>query len=236
MPDKDRLFLTSDEAVEAVRYDFAQYPSQLNLFSAIWPMVFGDDAYLLREPGCRTVWAKTPDVRKPRPARSKTLGEWIVRRLKKDPVSPEQLAGICTLVFQSPVVAGSEPDFPPGIWVDTGMDGFACVQCGHCCRTLSYHDGCTADDCRRWEALGRTDILERVGRVRQNGELSACRIWMDPGTNRFADTCPWLLSSGEAGRFVCTIHDIRPTICRQYPGSRKHARMTGCQGRWNPVS
>jgi Fe-S-cluster containining protein len=34
----------------------------------------------------------------------------------------------------------------------------------------------------------------------------------------------------DRNRYRCTIHDIRPTICRQYPGSRKHARMTGCRG------
>ena len=31
-------------------------------------------------------------------------------------------------------------------------------------------------------------------------------------------------------RSVCTIQDVKPGICRQYPSSRKHAVMTGCPG------
>ena len=33
MPNKERLFLTIDETLEAVRGDFSQYPSQLNLIA-----------------------------------------------------------------------------------------------------------------------------------------------------------------------------------------------------------
>ncbi|MBC2710278.1 MAG: YkgJ family cysteine cluster protein [Desulfosarcina sp.] len=232
MPEKERLFLTIDEALDAVRNDFSQYSSQLNLFSAIWPMVFGVDAYLMREPKSQTVWAKTPDAKKPYSARADELGKRIIRHLKLYPVSPEHMAGICTRVFQTPVAAGFGPGAasPTGIWIDTGMSDFVCIQCGRCCRTLNYHDGCTVDDYRRLQALGRTDILAWVGTVRQNGEVTACRIWMDPGTNRFADNCPWLKKSDEPGRYVCTIHDVRPMVCREYPGSRKHARMTGCGG------
>ena len=156
----------------------------------------------------------------------------VVDQLKRLPPDPEHLARICSQVFGVHACAGSgpEPDACPGIWIDTDMANFSCTQCGHCCRTLNYHDGCSVDDYQRWQDLGRSDILDWVGVVRQHGQVTACRIWLTPGTNDFAETCPWLTRSPDPNRYVCTIHDVRPTICRQYPGSRKHARMTGCRG------
>lgn len=99
MPKKERLFLSINETLEAVRVAFAQYPSQFNLLAVIWPMVFGEAAYIMR---------------------------------------------------------------------DTG--------------------------------------------------------------NRIAKTCPWLKRLPDRDRYACRIHDVRPSLCRQYPGTRKHARMTGCGG------
>lgn len=232
MPDKSTIFLSIDEAVEAVGNDFSQYPSQFNLFSVLWPLVFGSSAYLMRDPEGPGVWLKTSEVKQPRKVSIDDIGGWIVRRLKQLNLSAEHLARICTLVFQTPSVAGPGPmtDSPPGIWVHTRMEGFVCSQCGRCCRRLTYHDGCSVADYRRWQDTGRTDILEWVGTVKQAGVVTACQIWMEPGTNRYAEDCPWLMKSNTPGRFICTIHDVRPTICRQYPGSRKHARMTGCRG------
>jgi hypothetical protein len=232
MPAKERQFFTIDQAIDAIRIDFEQYPCQVNLFSTLWPMVFGDDAYVIRDPNRQTVWAKTPFAKKPYQVQADELGQQIIRHLKQDPVSPEHIARICTRVFQTVVVAdrGPEKDASFGIWINTDMEGFVCTQCGRCCRMLNYHDGCSVADYQRWQDLGRTDILDWVGTIRQKGQVTACRIWMLPGTNRLAETCPWLKKSPDRDRYVCTIHDVRPTICRQYPGSRKHARMTGCGG------
>ena len=232
MPEKERLFLKFDEAVEAIRGDFAQYASQFNLLSVIWPMVFGEGTYILRDAGNPTVWAKIPGKTKLVPSSEDDIKKRIVEQLKRFPPDLQHLAGICSLVFGAHATAdsGSEPDVLPGIWVDTDMADFVCAQCGRCCRTLNYHDGCSVRDYQRWLDLGRTDILEWVGTIRQHGRVTACRIWVMPGTNDFAEACPWLTLSPDQNRYVCTIHDVRPTICRQYPGSRKHARMTGCCG------
>ena len=127
-------------------------------------------------------------------------------------------------------IAATNPIESHLVWVDTGMADFTCLRCGHCCRTLDYRDGCSVDDYRRWQALGREDILAWVGVVGQEGRIKAVRIWMEPGTNRYAEVCPWLGKTKDPKRFRCTIHEVRPMICRQYPGSRKHARMTGCRG------
>ncbi|WP_243545421.1 hypothetical protein [Pseudodesulfovibrio tunisiensis] len=43
-----------------------------------------------------------------------------------------------------------------------------------------------------------------------------------------AETLPLATPRSKDGRRVCSIHDYKPEICRQYPGSRKHAAMTGC--------
>ena len=232
MPDKEKLFLAIDEALDAVRCDFAHYDGQFNLLSVIWPMVFGEGAYVMRESHNRSVWAKIPGNTKLIPSSEPDLKRRILDRLDRWRPDPKQLARICSRVFGAHVTAGSgpEPDLSPGIWIDTDMNDFICTQCGRCCRTLNYHDGCSLCDYQRWQDLERADILDWVGVVRQHGEVTACRIWVIPGTNEFAETCPWLARSTDPNRYVCTIHDVRPTICRQYPGSRKHARLTGCRG------
>ena len=232
MPHKDRLFLTIDETLDAVRGDFAQYTSQLNLLSVIWPMVFGDGAYVLRDAHSRSIWAKLSGNSQLIRSSEDDLKQRILDRLDQYPPDPQHLARICSHVFGAHATAssGPEPDSLPGIWIDTDMADFVCTQCGRCCRTLNYHDGCSVRDYQRWLDLGRTDIRDWVGVVRQHGQVAACRIWVTPGTNDFAETCPWLARSPDQNRYVCVIHGVRPTICRQYPGSRKHARMTGCGG------
>ena len=232
MPEKERLFLTVDEALDAVRCDFAQYASQFNLLSVIWPMVFGDEAYVLRDAHSRSIWAKMSGNMKLNPSSEDDLKQRILDHLDRYPPDPHHLARICSRVFGAHVEAGPGPlsDTSSGIWIDTDMADFVCNQCGRCCLTLNYHDGCSVGDYQRWQDLGRTDILDWVGVVRQHGQVVACRIWVTPGTNDFAETCPWLTRSPDQNRYVCTIHDVRPAICRQYPFSRKHARMTGCGG------
>lgn len=232
MPDKERQFFTVDEALDAVRLAFAQYPAQLNLLAVLWPMVFGGDTYVLQDGPSRRIWAKLSATAKLVACSEDDLKQRIVDRLKKWPPSPDHLARICSRVFGAHAESGplSPAQSSAGIWIDIDLTGFVCLQCGHCCRTLNYRDGCSVADYMRWQELGRTDILDWVGTIRQNGRVTACRIWMVPGTNRFAETCPWLKKAPDQKRYVCTIHAVRPTICRQYPGSRKHGRMTGCKG------
>lgn len=232
MLEKTRRFFTPAEALEAVRIAFLQYPSQLNLLKLIWPMVFGGSAYLLTDNPGHGIWAKRPGRKKPFLADEAALKQDIIDQLADVPPDTEQLAGICAHVFGAPVQAGrgEGADDAKGIWIETDMGGFVCLRCGHCCRRLDYRDGCTLADYRRWQALGRKDILAWVGTVKRHGVVVACRIWMTPGTNRYTDTCPWLKTDDGAGSATCLIHDVRPMVCRHYPGSRKHARLTGCRG------
>ena len=232
MQEKDRIFLSSAEALTAVNIAFSQYPSQFNMISVVWPLVFGRDAYVMKDSNRRTIWAKTSRHAKLMQADENDLKHYIIARLAQLTPSSEQLAQICSQVFGTPARAGmkSPESGADGVWIDTDMADFKCLQCGNCCRTLNYRDGCSLGDYRRWQKLGRDDILAWVGKVKKNGHVVACRIWMEPGTNRYADVCPWLKPMDQSGHSQCTIYDLRPTICRQYPGTRKHGRLTGCRG------
>jgi len=233
MPENERLFLSTQEALDAVNIAFSQYSLQFYLIEGLWPLVFGRDAYVMRDSNRPHFWAKTSKRSKLLPAGENDLKQWIVSHLQQSPPSLEQLAIICSLVFGTPVCTALESSTTnglDGVWIKTDMADFKCLQCGHCCRTLNYRDGCSLDDYRRWQQLGRDDILAWVGTVRKNGSLVACRIWLEPGTNHYAEICPWLKQVDQSGRTTCTIHDVRPAICRQYPGTRKHARLTGCKG------
>lgn len=232
MSETGKLFLTFEEAVEAIRIALERYPSQLNLMAVLWPMVFGEQAYLLPDDRRQAAWVKACGGGTLQLLGQAQLQQRLLDHLKRLPPPLEHLARICALVFgaRAGVDPGSGSDAPGALWVETQMTDFVCTRCGRCCRTLSYHDGCALDDYRRWQELGRSDILQWVGTVRQAGRIVACRIWIEPGTNRYAPCCPWLKAADPPGRWTCTIHALRPTICRSYPGSRKHARMTGCRG------
>ena len=234
MSDREKLFLSCDQVLDAIDRDFGQYPSQLNLLEILVPMVYGENAYLVRDPKSTRLWLKIPERKKPLPVDEDQVVNRLIQRLKSAPPTDAQLAEICSRVFQAPAKAAGGNAHPTasGVWIEVGMGGFTCRQCGRCCRQLDYRDGCSIEDFRRWQELGRSDILRWVGTTKEDGKVVACRIWMIPGTNRFSDHCPWLKRGDRPDRYVCTIHDQRPTICRQYPGSRKHARMTGCRGIW----
>ncbi|WP_243545419.1 YkgJ family cysteine cluster protein [Pseudodesulfovibrio tunisiensis] len=199
MEQESRIFLTPSEAVEAVCIDFSQYGPQPEQFEEL----------------CAVLGVSVPEA----PYDSST----VRKLLKEADPDPEALARICSVVFWCKAHTGTGPEGRLGIWVPTGMRDFVCIQCGRCCSVLDYHRDCTEEDVALWRERGRTDILEWVGR-KPDGSY---RIWVRPGTDLLAETCPWLTTL-EDGRRVCSIHDCKPEICRQYPGSRKHAAMTGC--------
>jgi Fe-S-cluster containining protein len=233
MQENGNLFLSAREAVEAVSIALCQYSFQFNLISAVWPLAFGRDAYVMRDSNRRDYWAKTAKHGKLLAAGEDDLKQLVANQLKQSWPPLDTLALICRQVFGTPthaVLQSSTGEGTGGIWIKIDMTDFQCIQCGHCCRTLNYRDGCSLDDYRRWQKLGRDDILDWVGTVQKDGDIIACRIWMEPGTNQYAEICPWLQQVDRSGRSLCTIYDVRPTVCRQYPGTRKHARLTGCRG------
>lgn len=228
---KHTIFLTRPEALDAVCRDLRQYPPQPLLLRALAPLILGEDRVLSWGRGEGGLLIMAPGRRKPRLLPQDEVVEYLCAELRANPPSIDVLSRVCGCVFHEKArPRREEASGRHGIRLDTGMEDFQCRRCGRCCRNLDYHGELTDADYRLWQRLGRADILEHVKIIRKNGEIVAYRIWGDPVTGKIMDGCPWLERVPEKGGYQCLIHDVRPGICRQYPGSRKHGRMTGCPG------
>ncbi len=227
-PAPARLFLTPQEALEAIRIDFEQYSPQGGLFCGLVPLVFGRQALVAPGSARDEYWLRAGVRGALERVDAKRLGRMLVERLNTAPPEPQALAAICYRVFQGRTTIGTK-DGQSGLWVETGMESFVCRRCGRCCRELRFENAGTAADWERFVQLGRNDILAWIDPIRRDGRVVACRLWIDPATGRPAEACPWLVEEN-SGFFGCRIHEIRPEICRQYPATRKHAEMTGCIG------
>jgi Fe-S-cluster containining protein len=230
METPNRIFLSHKEVLAAIRADFHQYGPQTALFLELFPLVFGqravisgssrDERLWLAESGGKMVQISPTD-----------LGLRLCQELERTDPSLKVLAAVCRRVFRTAVQPGvSDRSNEPGLWLFTGMEAFTCRQCGHCCRNLDYYDQLTEADCNRWQALGRSDILEKVRRFEREDNTVVYRMWERRSAANPGRICPWLNKIPTQNRWECRIHDVRPDICRQYPGSRKHAEMTGCPG------
>ena len=229
MPDRDCIFLTPSEVVSAIRRDFGQYPPQTALFCELWPLLINDGTTATKAVHDNGIWISRGNDRPPRLTRAREVGERLCLAMEKGSGDPDLLAKICMRVFR----ARSRPEESKasrGVWIETGMEEFSCRLCGRCCRMLDYRTECTPADVAVWEAAGRTDILRWVAPIRKKQIVVGYSIWVRPGTRQFAETCPWLTRGDRPDRWICSIQEIKPAICRQYPGTRKHARMTGCPG------
>ena len=217
--------------MDAIRTDFSQYGPQKLLFLELCKLILGKDTIAKKDPEGEGVWITGSPGKQMKFLSFPDLGDYLIRVLESRSPSMKLLTAVCQRVFRTKVTAGHDKTGKQeGIRVETGMEEFNCRQCGRCCQILSYHDGCTVENYRSWEQLGRTDIMEWVNPITQDGEIVSCRIWVKPGTNQYASVCPWLHKIPDKNRYACRIHDVRPDICRQYPGTRKHAEMTGCIG------
>jgi Fe-S-cluster containining protein len=229
--DERRIFLTRREAVRAIHIDFEQYDPQIEIWRKICPMVLGSDVRLVEDFTARRMWLAVGRNRRMKPVKAKDLGAILIRALEKSDAPLNDLALICMQVFQTNVHAGhSEDGRKKGLYVETGMEDFVCKKCGRCCRTLDYHDQFTEQDYHHMERLGREDLLAWVRVISKKSPSSLYRIWVPPGRFSASPTCPWLQPVEGKAQWECSIHDVKPDICRQYPGSRKHAMMTGCPG------
>ena len=202
----DRVFLTAGEALEAVRIDIEGYGPQPEVYARVAGLFEGHGG------GCAA-------------SREAVLG-----RLSGAAFGGAELAWLCAAVFDARCSPGSDGLGREGVWIATGMEDFACTRCGRCCLALDFHDECTEEDVRLWRQRGRDDILAWVVEEPGPGGEPQYRFWIDPVTGFYAETCPWLRRIPGDKAFVCAIQDVKPAICRSYPGLRKHARMTGCKG------
>jgi Fe-S-cluster containining protein len=231
MLENETLFLTAEQALEAVCIDFRGYEPQPMMFCEILRTLSGEALSCKREPGKEGLWIAARRHGPMRWLEGEALVAHMCRTLRRARPESDQLASICRRVFQTPCRWEASPRTgQPGIRVQIEMEGFACRQCGRCCHTLTYRDSLMEEDVARLKALGRHDILAWVGVTRTRDGQERHRIWMTPGTNQFAAVCPFLRRGSSSHRWSCAIHDVRPLFCRNYPLSRKHASMNGCQG------
>ena len=108
---------------------------------------------------------------------------------------------------------------------------FKCKQCGRCCKHDSAISFCaTAEDIMMWKDKKKHDILEWIKIFEFNGEIASCDCWFDPDTDEELDKCPWLSYDNKAQNFSCTIHDFKPSMCRNFPLNEKHAKSLKCKG------
>ena len=111
--------------------------------------------------------------------------------------------------------------------VETEMEKFKCVQCGHCCLDLSgvYQTSVSETDIKRWKREQRFDILEWVGPFEGMDE-----IWISPRTGEYVNRCPWLRKLPKQNKYICRIHGTKPEHCRNFPKSKRHALDNDCKG------
>ena len=116
-------------------------------------------------------------------------------------------------------------------------DNFNCTGCGKCCTHAPYMGTLTADDedLRRWEDADRYDILATAYIFDWGtGKTRFADLWMDPktGDEDTSGICPWVKKIGN-DNWHCTIHELRPNICRSYPVNKEHRDEFECPGVWD---
>jgi Fe-S-cluster containining protein len=229
MEEQHTIFLNYAEILIAVQNDLKQYPSQLFILRRLVQLILGEKILIQEDKHQTGMWVAMGKKGKCRLITYNQLPEYLYSVLEKSHPPIETLAKICGCIFQERAYTGSQKfGEEKGVFIETGMESFKCLQCGQCCRLLDYHKELTHEDYLLWQSMGRNDIMKRVGLIREKGEIVSYRIWIDPYTHQLLEGCPWLKKDSEHNRYICRIHNVRPGICRQYPGSRKHARMTGC--------
>ena len=229
MTKQHHIFLTHAQATAALCADLRQYAPQKALFRDLSIILLnkhtvegldGDDG----------LWIETGKLGKMKKITWTALRHRLCEAVEG--LSPDlpAMADLLSRVFESPASVGpDEFGRQAGIWLDTGMADFNCRCCGQCCRSLDYHDQCTVADVRKWRLSGRHELIARARPVLRSGRIDHYRIWTSADGKSTRRTCPWLRPA-DGGRFICSIQQDKPGICREYPGSRKHARMTGCAG------
>jgi Fe-S-cluster containining protein len=229
MEEQHTIFLNYAEILIAVQNDLKQYPSQLFILRRLVQLILGEKILIQEDKHQTGMWVAMGKKGKCRLITYNQLPEYLYSVLEKSHPPIETLAKICGCIFQERAYTGSQKfGEEKGVFIETGMESFKCLQCGQCCRLLDYHKELTHEDYLLWQSMGRNDIMKRVGLIREKGEIVSYRIWIDPYTHQLLEGCPWLKKDSEHNRYICRIHHVRPEICRQYPGSRKHAGMTGC--------
>jgi uncharacterized protein len=95
--------------------------------------------------------------------------------------------------------------------------GSPCTNCGKCCTNPSYMMtlGATGADVKRWRQEGRADIL-RFASVLGPDKNPYADLWVDDERGIERSRCPFVRKVPNQNRYLCTIYETRPQICRDY--------------------
>ncbi len=89
-----------------------------------------------------------------------------------------------------------------------------CRLCGHCCGPY-FALYVEPEDEARWEAEGRTDLLDRLLYERERTAWRGEEPY-NVETGETLTRCVYLTDAPD-GTLICSIHDAKPKICRNYP-------------------
>jgi len=240
MADKDIQFLTAEEAIQRVFVDLVEAPDgwiDFALFARVYGFLTGGkarpDTYQEKDSEF-TEWGIL--YQGPGMERDIFIHKWdfkshavaLIPELKE---RLDDIARTYEWVMWVKATPGKGPNGKPGLRVESEMEKFQCLQCGHCCLDL-YDAFCTTvniEDINRWKDEDRWDILRWINIFEFDGEEGFGDLWISPNTGEEVNRCPWLRKLPLKDTYKCRIHEIKPSHCRNYPKSKKHALTTGCK-------
>jgi len=229
MPKKNKKFLSPDQAITEILVDFKFEPKQYDLFAEVYTSLVGGEV-VVGEEKCppfglkyHGIWYRAGVLEEKEFYSLQDFPDLLAQAFISKSPGEDEICKIYSMVMGVKAYVGAGPLGDAGIWVETEMERFRCIQCGHCCLELadSYCTNAYEEDIVRWEKEGRWDILEYV----VGGDL-----WISPRTSQDVTRCPWLRKLPNKNRYICRIHYTKPRHCREYPKSKKHALQTGCRG------
>lgn len=234
-------FLSLDEAINEVFLDLAVNPKKwydLSLFAKVYGFLTKGSARpgtkCFNEPGWeeRGLWFKARGAKKEKFIRTFDFKQLAIDLIPKVVSRTDEIAKVYEWAMWVKASKCKGDDGNDGIWVETEMEKFHCIQCGNCCRNLfdAYSTSVDIDEINRWRAEERWDILQWVEIFDFAGEAAFGDLWINPNTGEEVNRCPWLRKLPKQEKYKCRIHDTKPAHCRNYPKSKKHALTTGCQG------
>jgi len=241
MTDKGLKFLSLEDAINEVFLDLAVNPEKwydLALFAKIFGFLTKGNARpgtkRFNEPDReeRGIWFKPRGAKKEKFLSAFELKDPVIDLIPKVISRVDEIVQVYELTMWVKATPGKGDGGEDGIWVETEMEKFHCIQCGSCCRNLSdaYVTSVDKDVINRWRAEKRWDILRWVSIFQSGGETVFGDLWISPNTGDEVTRCPWLRKLPRQDKYKCRIHDTKPAHCKNYPKSKRHALTTGCRG------
>lgn len=109
-------------------------------------------------------------------------------------------------------------------------NNFTCKQCGKCCNKDFFKTiKATPNDIELWEKQDRKDILKYLEKeildIESYESYGLIDFFIDPNTDKKLDVCPFLKKVKNSKIYECTIHEFKPTMCKNYPENGICIRM-----------